>query len=271
MRIIVIILSVLFVLTAVVWLGLQVKPRSFTSYPDRPGALQTVPLPEDLPAPVARYFRQLYGDEVPVITSAVLSGKATIKPFGFALPARIRFVYEAGQGYRHYIEATFFGLPLMKVNEHYLDGHGRLDLPIIGVTKGPKTDQGANLGLWAESAYFPAIWITDARVRWEAIDAQTAALIVPFGQTEQRFVVRFDPETGALALMEAMRYRDEAGDKILWLAATVPGQTIEAGGATLNATGSATWLDQGEPWATFTAEEIVYNVDVGEYIRANGP
>lgn len=83
--------------------------------------------------------------------------------------------------------------------------------------------------------------------------------------------MRFDPETGDLLVLEAMRYRDEAGEKILWLAAATPGATIEAGGAALNATGSATWLDQGRPWATFTAEEIVYNVDVQEYIRATGP
>ena len=70
--------------------------------------------------------------------------------------------------------------------------------------------------------------------------------------------------------METMRYRDEAGDKILWLAASVPGETITAAGAVLDAVGTATWLDQGIPWATFRAEEIIYNVDVHEYIHARG-
>ena len=168
------------------------------------------------------------------------------------------------------IEATFFGIPIMKVNEWYLDGHGRLELP-FGVTEGPHTDQGANLGLWAEAANLPALWLTDPRVHWEAVDDDTALLYVPFGDGEQQFVVRFDPDTGRLRLLEAMRYRDETSDKILWLAGTLPGATIQAAGATLDATGAATWIDQGSPWAVFTAEEIVYNVDVQDYIQARGP
>ena len=43
---------------------------------------------------------------------------------GIAFPARFRFIHEAGRGYRHYIEATVFGLPLMKVNERYLGPPG---------------------------------------------------------------------------------------------------------------------------------------------------
>jgi hypothetical protein len=95
-------------------------------------------------------------------------------------------------------------------------------------------------------------------------------MFVPFGDKEENFVMRFNPDTGLLDSMEAMRYRD-AGDqakKILWITRNEPGPTIE--GTQLSAVGSATWLDQGKPWATFTLEDVVYNVDVSEYIRQSG-
>jgi hypothetical protein len=41
-------------------------------------------------------------------------------------------------------------------------------------------------------------------------------------------------------------------------------------GTPLSAVGSATWLDQGKPWAFFTLEDVVYNVDIQEYIRQKG-
>jgi len=32
-----------------------------------------------------------------------------------------------------------------------------------------------------------------------------------------------------------------------------------------------TLFDQGTPWAIFSVEDVVYNVDVQEYIRQKGP
>jgi hypothetical protein len=132
------------------------------------------------------------------------------------------------------------------------------------------TNQGANLALWAEAGWFPALLVTDSRARWAPVDERTALLYVPFEEGEEAFVVRFSPETGLIDSMEAMRYRDpgEGKSKILWITRNLPGPTVE--GTVLPATGSATWLDQGRPWATMTLESIVTNVDVSEYIRARG-
>jgi len=270
MKITLIILLILLILFTIAWLGFRVRPKPF-SLPTLPQEeTTTVPLPQGLPAPVERFYREVYGDQVPVIKTVVISGQAKIRPFGLWLPARFIFVHNTGKDYRHYIEATFFGLPFLKVNEGILDGKSFFESPMGTYRDDPNTNQGANLALWAEGGWFPALWVTSPRARWQAVDAQTAILFVPFEYGEESFVVRFNPQTGLVDLMEAMRYRDpgEGKSKILWITRNEAGATIP--GSKLSAVGSAIWLDQGKPWAFFSVEEIVYNLDVSEYIRRRG-
>lgn len=271
MKTILIIISALAILFFLVWLGLKLKPAPFPPFPGDTPPLKTIPLPDGLPAPVERFYRTVYGDAIPVIETVVIKGRAEISPFGVKFPARFIFVHNAGKDYRHYIEATFFGLPFMKVNESYVDGNSHFELPIGTYDNDPSITQGAALGLWAEASWFPAIYLTDPRTHWEPVDDKTALLFVPFGDKDENFVVRFNPETGLIDLLEAMRCR-EAGQelhKILWITQSVDGATID--GTNLSAIGSATWLDQGKPWAVFTLEEVKYNVDVSEYILQKGP
>ncbi len=270
-----IVLWVLIVLVAVVLalaLGLCVRPRPFESFAEGADldALERVPVPDGLPAPVDRFIRTVYGDTVPVIESVVMSGRATMRPmFNIPLPARFRFTHRAGYDYRHYFEATLFGLPLLKVDEGYVEGASFFESPMGNYRDDPNSNQGANLALWAEAAMFPALFVTDARVRWAPVDEHTAILYVPFEGAEEAFVVRFSPETGLIDLMEAMRYRNPGDrDKVLWITRNEPGLLIP--GTPLSATGSATWLDDGRPWASFTAEEARYNADLGRYIHERG-
>ena len=116
MRIVIGILITLVVLVAIGWLGLKVKPKPFDPYPAQTPELETIPLPDDLPPPVERFYRAVYGDQIPVIESAVISGRAQMRLFGITFPARFRFTHIAGQDYRHYIEATMFGLPITLVS-----------------------------------------------------------------------------------------------------------------------------------------------------------
>ncbi len=270
MKFLSIVALILAILVALGWLGLKVKPAPFTAFPEKSPGMETLPLPAGLPAPVERFYRTVYGERIPVIKSVVIQGRGELSPFGVKLPVRFVFVHNAGRDYRHYIEATFFGLPVMKVNESFVNGNSHFEMPIGTFDNDPAITQGAVLGLWAETSWFPAVYLTDPRVHWEPVDEKTALLYVPFGEKEENFVVRFDPETGLIDLMEAMRHRDPGpqSKKILWITKSLEGPVIP--GTPLSSVGSATWFDMGKPWAIFHLEEIEYNVDVSEYILQRG-
>lgn len=262
------IVSILVLLVLIVFIGLKIQPKPFPAFITTIPQINTIPLPDNLPVPVERFYRELYGDNVPLIHSAVISGTGRLRINGITLPARFRFVHNAGQDYRHYIETTNFGQPLLKVNEHFLGGHGRLELP-FGVSEGEKIDQGANLALWAEAVWMPSLWVTDPHVRWEPFNDNNAILIVPFGEEEERFTVHFDELTGKLSSMESMRYKaTDSQNKTLWINEVVEWQIHNEFWQPVRT--NVTWMDEGSPWARFTTLEVIYNSDVTSYIQISG-
>jgi hypothetical protein len=250
--------------------GLHIQPASFPGVPSPATPPETMPLPTGLPTPVERFYRHIYGARVPVIRSAVVSGRGRMRPMGgITFPARFRFTHVAGQSYRHYFETTFWGRPVLRANEYYVHGAGRMELP-WGVEEGEQIDQGANLSLWGESFWLPAILLTDARVRWSPIDDTAALLVVPFGAQQEHIVVRFDPATGLPSLLESMRYKGStAARKTLWFNHLQAWTTV--GGHILPTEGAVTWADDGRPWLQLRIEDVVYNVDVDTAHTAKGP
>jgi hypothetical protein len=263
------IIDVVLLLILVVVFGLRIQPAPFPAYSKQAAPLETIEFPSGLPKPVERFYRQTYGNEIPVYHSAVISGRGTARFMGITFPTRLRFTHLSGAGYRHYFEITFYGLPIMRVNEHYLDGHTRLALPFGVVENDPGVDSAANQGLWGEMGAYPAVFVTDPRVRWEAIDDTTAHLYVPFGEKEQVFTVSFNPLTGAMTRMETLRYRDAKSGTLKWWGEI--GQAKDHDGRLRPAQISVTWTDENSPWLVAGIEEMVFNTDVNEYIRQTGP
>lgn len=261
MKIIIIIAVILAALILIGWIGLQVKPKPF-SMPLLPQTeTKMMPLPSGLPKPVERFYKTVYGDQIPVIDTVALTGRGRIRPFGIWFPARFIIVHNTGRDYRHYFEATFFGMPFLRVNEGILDGESFFESPMGTYYNDPNTNQGANLALWAEGGWFPSIWLTDPRVQWEAVDDNTALLHVPFEDQTETFVVHFNSETGLMDKSEVMRFKNPGdNEKILWITNTSEDGRISY----------ATWMDVGKPWAALEMEKIEFNVDVNEYIRARG-
>lgn len=271
LQVITLLAGILVALAVIFWLGLRIKPAPFPAYPEPTGDLPRVPLREGLPTPVRRFYEVISGKQLPLIHSAVFGGRGQLRFMGITFPARWRFIHDAGRGYRHHIELTVWGIPVLTVHETFLDGHFRMVLP-MGTEEGqPRSDLAANLGLWGESLFLPSIFVTDPRVRWEAIDAEHAQLIVPFGDDGQTdsFTVTFDPVSGLITALEAMRFQQPTDtEKQPWRLEPQDWTRIE--GMLIPQQAAVTWVWDGSPWLTVTAEEIVYNIDVSDYIRARG-
>lgn len=265
-----IIFGILVALPVAVFLGLHVRPRPFRAFPAPSTALPVVEVPGGLPAPVARFYQAVAGASVPVISSAVLSGRGTLRLKGLSFPTRLRFTHRAGQGYRHYIEATVFGFPLFKVNEWYLDGKARMELPVGVIENDPKTDSAANLGLWGESMFLPSLFVTDPRVQWEPINEEHARLVVPAGASTDSFTVTFDGTTGLIRNLETLRWKEPTSQALTpWRIGL--GDWRRLSGQLVPTKWTLSWGDEPRPWLEATLEEAVYNADVREYIRASGP
>jgi hypothetical protein len=250
-KIIIIIACVLAAILLIGWLGLQIKPRSFPPFANEIPEPRSIPLPAGLPAPVDRFYRARYGEAIPVIDTAVISGRGRLKLSGISLPIRFRFVHEAGKNFRSDIDMTLFGVPIMHAYEVYVDGHGR------GVTPGGVDeneawfDQSANIRMWAEAIdWFPSVLLTNPEVRWGPIDDNTALLVVPFGDSRDHLIVRFDPNDNTVTYIEAMKYKT-ADARVLWI--------------------NGVWMDDGRRWLTLNIEETLFNVDVHDYIREQYP
>ncbi len=249
--------------------GLRVSPPPFPAYAAPSSPVQTVPLPGGLPAPVERFYRTVYGDEIPVFSSAVISGRGTVRFLGITFPARLRFTHDTGRGYHHYIETTFYGLPVMRVDEHYLDGRTRFVLPFGVEENNPDQASAANQGLWGETLTYPAAFLTVPGVRWEAVDDASARLHVPYGGGEQVLTIDFNPQTGLPTRLEAeRRFRDAKSGYLLWWGEATEWRKLN--GQLLPAVQSAQWKDEDSPWLVFTIDDAVFNSDVSAYIRQSG-
>ena len=80
--------------------------------------------------------------------------------------------------------------------------------------------------------------------------AELKTFPLPFGITQDHLIVRFNPIDHKVQFIEAMKYKN-ADNKVLWI--------------------NGIWMDDGRPWLMMNVEEIVYNVDVSEYIRQREP
>jgi hypothetical protein len=250
-------------LAGLAWLGFKSAPRSVRP-PEAPGPdLGTVELPPNLPEPVRRYFEVTSGAQVPVVKTAVFWGTARLK-LGLWMPARFRVYHVAGRHFVRYIDMTWFGRTIFTVRDEYVGGKGATVLPGNKRIEGEQVDQGANLIIWAEGLMMPSLLAADPRIRWEPVNDVTARLIVPLDEGHDEMTVHFDPQTGLISQMQAMRYRTPTGPKEPWHGDDLDWQPFAQG--LFPSRFAITWENDGSPWSYWNIEGMEWNVDVSAHI-----
>jgi len=242
------------------WLGTRIDVPGFATPQKDTEDLGKVAPPNNLPAPVARYVKAVFGDQIPLVESAIIIGKVDVVFNGITFPARFKIHHDAGKSYYHFIQMAWFGQVIATVNERYLKGVSIIDIPGSHIENDPKANAAANQGMWAESGWLPSIWFTDERLRWEPVDDRTARLIVPNAAAQEVFTVHFDAQTGLMTSMDTLRYQDFASQsRTPWTTRIFEWQ--ELNGVKVPSLADVQWGND-KPWATWHVENVLYNVDV---------
>lgn len=137
-----------------------------------------------------------------------------------------------------------------------------LDLSIIGrVEDAPHTNRAAIQGYWSEVlAWLPSIALTDARVRWEAVDDSTARLYLPSLDDVEAFTVHFAADTGLMTEIETMRYQnEESAERWHWRNVILEWGVVDSWRVPMRA--QTQWNDDA-PSATWEVEQVALNVEV---------
>jgi hypothetical protein len=245
-------------LVALAFVGLLVRPRTFvvTDVSKDHGSSR---LTTDLPAPVARFAKEVAAEGLPRIDTAAITGSGVIRRGPMTIPMRFKGEYRPAREYRREMEMTWFGIPVVKGLDTWAVGKGRME--VMGkVWEGPDLDQGSNMASFAEALWMPSVLLTDARVRWEAIDDTHARCVFPFEDGTDSMTYTFDEETGRPVSATAMRYKAGEPHKTEWITRTLEWGTID--GRLTPVRVDARWGDEERPWAEFVIEHIALNAPV---------
>lgn len=255
-------LAAFLVLFGLVALGLAVRPRPYRPHPvpSRPGA--PAPYAQELPPPVRRHFIDTIGETTPGVESAIVWGRGSACIRGVWLPMRFKAWYLPGRAFMRRLEMTFFLRPVLRAVDRYASGKGVVQLG-ADVDEGPHVDDNQFRSLWAEAVWMPALFVHNPAIRWEAIDDNSARLVVPSGSGAAEFTAHFDPLTGRMTHLETTRQTEDGlieplrMDLLAWKefhGVWLPNQVSIAEG------------ESGSPGSYWNVEGVVYNASVSDQL-----
>ena len=245
--------------------GFLVPPRATTRDTiQTAGSEEKLELPDALPDGFVRYAHTVFGDPIPAFDTAVIRGRARMRPIsgGPWLHARMTTNHLLGRAFAAEFSVTWFGMPTLRAADAYLDGRGIVERSGWRPHAAPELDQSAAMFMWLEAGMFPQSWRTPG-LTFRQVDEVTLELGIP--GLDDPITWRMDPVTWAPREVSAPRYREVGGPKIVWRAELGPFR--DYGPMRWWSSASAIWDDQGTPWLAWAVDEVRPGAPVTETLE----
>ncbi len=263
-----IILILLLGLSGVFTLGLVIPPRPYRKYPAPAQRGEPQPFLPGLPEPVHRHFVETIGERPPAIESAVVWGRGRACIRGVWVPFRFRGWYRAGQSFSRRVEVTWFQRPVLRGVDSWINGQGVFEMA-GKVETGERVDLGEMLTMWADSVWMPSVFVHCPDIRWESVDDRTSRLVVPYKDGTGSLEAHFDPATGRMTQLTALRYSDDSADMEPWQVDLLEWKEIN--GFLVPVYIDIAWGLVGSPISYWRVDGIAYNVNVTEQLGQPSP
>ena len=164
-----------------------------------------------LPEPVQRYFKYILKEGQPYISYARITHDGQFKT-----GLDKKWVHIKGEQYATTEKPGFIwkGVTAMfTARDMYIADKGRLVVLLFSVfkvvdAKGEEYDQGELLRWLGESVLYPTNLLPGERLKWMAIDSNSAKLTFNYNGLELFFIITFN-EVGEIIQMETKRYMDK--------------------------------------------------------------
>jgi hypothetical protein len=236
--------------------GLLVRPRCEPSGHESRD-LGRVRLRDDLP-PLLRSHLDLDGDGwVPRMDTHAMWSRPYMRRGSLPpLPLRMRSVSRVGESFVNDIEMVWYGRPVLRVIDAFVDGRGITRIGPKAVL-GEEIDQGANLFLWSEAFFVPSAFREGSPVAVEQVGADEIRLSVPFGAGSDEATVRF--AGGHPSRFSALRHK-RIGHRKIWWHVDYSKWFVKDGIAVPQRI-EVTWEDERRPWLSFDLDGFAANVE----------
>jgi hypothetical protein len=212
-----------------------------------------------LPAPVAR-FRSLLADEPTAETAVIETTCWMRRPRMPRIPLTISMAHRLGEAFVHDIRIGRGRLSFRFGLDAFVDGLGVIRIG-PAVSRGPHYDDGALIAMWGEAVWFPSAWEGRDDVRWDAIDGESAVLVIRRPSGDLPLTVTFDSATGLPTACTADRYKGD-GPKVGWTGRSTAWRRVD--GVLVPTRLTAQWADEPLPWIDITTRHVRINVPVDD-------